>query len=115
VRDRSRHRPVEQRTATIVHHPQSIGPDRPVPRPGEALGACQCCGAVDRWEVKRSDNLWNAASKPFELDQEHHRTLLNRVSRAKASGSAQVGRQRDGEISPNSRYASSKHKTVRHK
>jgi len=34
-------RPVEQRAATIVHHTQSIGPNRPVPRPGEALGGGQ--------------------------------------------------------------------------
>src|SRR5215212_7911399 len=77
LRYRRWHGPVEQRPATIVHHTQSIGPNRPVPRPDEALGGGQSGRAVDRFERKRPDHLGNATSKPPELDHVRHVNLLD--------------------------------------
>jgi hypothetical protein len=42
------------------------------------LACCkgQSCGAVGSGNGQGSDDLWNTASKPFELDQECHGNLL---------------------------------------
>lgn len=40
---------------------------------------CQSCRGVEGCEARRSDNLGNATSEPFELDKEPHSDLLHTV------------------------------------
>jgi hypothetical protein len=77
---RSRHSPVEQGKTIIVHHAQCVRSRGPVSGSSKAPRVCQSRSIIDRWTVKRSGDLENAASTPLELNQDRHANPRFRIS-----------------------------------
>jgi hypothetical protein len=79
LRSRDWHNPVEERAATIIHDPQSVGLDGPRSRSDKALRLSQGSRFLCGCKVKGADDLGQAPSEMYKLDHERHGNLLEKA------------------------------------